>query len=67
MKLVITTISQGQVAIVESEQKADEKKGERYISEDCLKANLNKGTFVDISERGINPEGRLFIFHEDLA
>lgn len=67
MKLVITTIGQNKIAIVESEEKADEKKGERYISEDCLKANLNNGTFIDVSDRRINPEGRIFVFHEDLV
>ena len=40
MRLVLTTIAQGKVAIVESDDKADERKGERYISECCLKVNL---------------------------
>ena len=66
MKLVLTTIGQGKVAIVESEQKADEKKGEKYISESCLLANVESGNFVDISNRGANPEGRLFLLAEDM-
>ena len=66
MKLVLTTIGQGKVAIVESEDKADERRGERYISEACLKVNLEKGNFVDISERGCNPEGRFFLLAEDM-
>ena len=66
MKLVLTTIGQGKVAIVESADKADERKGERYISESCLKVNLERGNFVDISSRGANPEGRLFLLAEDM-
>jgi len=66
MKLVLTTIGQGKVAIVESSSQADERKGERYISEACLKINLDKGNFVDISDRGANPEGRLFLLAEDM-
>ena len=66
MKLVITTIGQNQVAIVESSQKADEKKGERYISESCLNANIKSGNFVDVSSSGSNPEGRLYVLAKDM-
>lgn len=66
MKLVLTTIGQGKVAIVESASEASEHKGERYISEACLKVNLEKGNFVDISITGANPEGRLFLLAEDM-
>ena len=66
MKLVLTTIGQGKVAIVESAEQADERKGERYISEACLNVNLKNGTFVDISSKGANPEGRLFLLAEDM-
>ena len=66
MKLVLTTIGQGQVAIIETSGKADERRGERYISECCLNVNINNGTFTDISERGANPEGRLWILTEDI-
>ena len=66
MKLVLTTIGQGKVAIVESEKQADERKGEKYISEGCLQTNLKNGNFVDISDRGANPEGRLFLLAEDM-
>ena len=65
MKLVLTTIGQGKVAIIESAEEANERKGERYVSEDCLKVNLEKGNFVDITERKANPEGRLFMLAED--
>lgn len=61
MKLILTTIANAKVAIVESSQPANEKKGERYISEDCLKVNLKSGEFYDVSDRGWNPEGRLFM------
>jgi hypothetical protein len=67
MKLVITTIGQGKVAIVESDQKADERKGERYISEDCLRTNLASKNFTDVSNMGINPEGRMFVLTEDMS
>lgn len=66
MKLVLTTISQGKVAIVESAEQADERKGERYISESCLKANLRNNSFTDVTHIGANPEGRLFVYTEDL-
>jgi|13_taG_2_1085334.scaffolds.fasta_scaffold276054_1 hypothetical protein len=65
MKLVLTTIDQAKVAIVESSVKANEDKGERYVSEDFLKVNLEAGNFIDISEKECNPEGRLFIYTED--
>jgi hypothetical protein len=65
-KLVLTTISQSKVAIVESAQKADNKRGERYISEDCLAVNLKSGAFTDITATGANPEGRLYMFTEDM-
>ena len=61
MKLILTTIANAKVAIVESSEPANEKKGERYISEDCLKVNVASGEFYDISDRGWNPEGRLFM------
>tara|TARA_B100002019_G_C20968897_1_gene450099 strand:+ start:244 stop:444 length:201 start_codon:yes stop_codon:yes gene_type:complete len=66
MKLVLTTIGQGKVAIVESAEKADERKGERYISEACLKVNLKSKAFTDVTHMGVNPEGRLFVYTEDL-
>lgn len=66
MKLVLTTISQGKVAIVESSEKADERKGERYISECCLKVNLKNKNFTDVSDLGANPEGRMFVLTEDM-
>ena len=66
MKLVLTTIGQGQVAVVESDKLADERKGERYISEACLKVNTESGNFVDVSYTGANPEGRLFLLAEDM-
>ena len=66
MKLVLTTIGQGQVAVVESDKLADERKGERYISEACLKVNTESGNFVVVSYTGANPEGRLFLLAEDM-
>lgn len=64
MKLILTTIDQGKVAIVESATEADTKRGERYISEDCLKVNLKNGRFVDVSDKGWNPEGRLYMMRD---
>ena len=61
MKLILTTIANAKVAIVESNEPADEKRGERYVSEDCLQVNLRSGVFYDITDRGCNPEGRLFM------
>lgn len=66
-KLVLTTISQSKVAVVESAQRADEKKGERYISEDCLNVNLKSGAFTDITHTNANPEGRLYMLTEDMS
>ena len=66
MKLVLTTIGQNKVAIVESAQKADERKGERYISEGCLEVNLKNGNFIDITSSGANSEGRLFLLAKDM-
>lgn len=65
-KLVLTTISQGKVAVVESAEKADDRRGERYISEDCLSVNLKSGAFTDITKTGANPEGRLYMLTEDM-
>jgi hypothetical protein len=65
-KLVLTTISQGKIAVVESAERADDKRGERYISEDCLAVNLKNGAFTDITATGANPEGRLYMFTEDM-
>ncbi len=67
MKLVLTTISQGKVAILESSQEADKKKGEKYISEDCLKVNLESKRFIDFTDSGANPEGRLYVMSSDLS
>ena len=61
MKLILTTIANAKVAIVESAEPANEKRGERYISEDCLKVNIQSGEFYEITDRGWNPEGRLFM------
>ena len=66
MKLVLTTIGQGKVAIVESAEQANEQRGERYISEACLNVNIKNGNFVDITSTGANPEGRLFLLAEDM-
>lgn len=65
-KLVLTTIYQGKVAVVESAERADEKRGERYISEACLSVNLKNGKFTDISHTNANPEGRLYMLTEDM-
>ena len=66
MKLVLTTIGQGKVAIVESSEQADERRNERYISQSCLEANLENKNFTDVSSMGINPEGRMFILTDDM-
>ena len=64
MKLIITTIDQGKVAIVETSSEADTKRGERYVSEDCLKVNLESGLFRDVSDKGWNAEGRLYLMRD---
>tara|TARA_B110000305_G_C19199666_1_gene520584 strand:- start:131 stop:331 length:201 start_codon:yes stop_codon:yes gene_type:complete len=66
MKLIITTISQAKVAIVETDSLADEKKGERYLSEDTLTANIENGNFTDITDTGANQEGRLYMLTSDM-
>lgn len=65
MKLILTTINQAKVAIVETATDADVKRGERYISEACLQRNLETGSFIDITDRNWNPEGRIYLFKED--
>jgi hypothetical protein len=67
MKLVLTTISQGKVAIIESTEEADKKKGEKYISEDCLNTNIESGNFQDLTHTGANPEGRIYVMTSDLS
>jgi len=64
MKLIITTIDQGKVAIIETSSEADAKRGERYVSEDCLKVNLESGLFRDVSNEGWNAEGRLYLMRD---
>lgn len=66
MKLILTTIGQGKVAIVQSADKADERRGERYLSESVVSINVENGTFVDVSDKGWNPEGRLYLLAEDM-
>jgi hypothetical protein len=66
MKLILTTIGQGKVAIVQSADKADERRGERYLSESVVNINVENGTFVDVSDKGWNPEGRLYLLAEDM-
>ena len=66
MKLVLTTIGQGKVAIVESAEKADKRKGEMYISHAVARYNVETGNFVDVSDKGWNPEGRLYVLAEDM-
>lgn len=66
MKLILTTIAQSKVAIVQSADNADERRGERYLSESVVKINVENGTFVDVSDKGWNPEGRLYLLSEDM-
>jgi hypothetical protein len=66
MKLILTTIGQGKVAIVQSAEKADERRGERYLSQSVVNMNVENGTFVDVSDKRWNPEGRLYILTEDM-
>ena len=66
MKLILTTIGQGKVAIVQSADKVDERRGERYLSESVVNINVENGTFVDVSDQGWNPEGRLYLLAEDM-
>ena len=65
MKLILTTINQAKVAILETASDADTKRGERYISEACLERNLETGSFIDITDRNWNPEGRIYLLKED--
>jgi hypothetical protein len=71
-RLLLSTSNDGVVVIAEVEREAEEQKKsksywlrEYYISEDCLQANLERGSFTDVS-RKLNYNGRIFALTEDL-
>ncbi|MBD36250.1 MAG: hypothetical protein CL512_05725 [Actinobacteria bacterium] len=71
--LLLSLSEDGVVIIAEVNRKAEEQKKknytwrrEYYISESCLKANLERGTFKNISGK-VDYDGRIYALADDLA
>ena len=63
---VLTTIGNGIVAIVETSEEADRKRGEFTLSRSCLSANVKSGQFIDISDKVNGAEGKVYARKMDL-
>ena len=64
---VLTTIGNGKVAIVETDDSADRQRGEYTLSNACVKRNIERGTFVDMTHEAIGSEGKVFVLKRDLT
>ncbi len=64
--MVLTTIGNGIVAIVETTQEADRKRGEFTLSRDCVKSNVASGQFVDVTHQVDGAEGKVYARKRDL-
>jgi len=71
--LLLSLSNDGVIVIAEVDRKAEEQKKKKthwlreyYISPDCLKANLKKRTFTDIS-RKVDYDGKIYALTDDLS
>ena len=64
---VLTTIGNGMVAIVETDDSAKRQRGEYTLSKSCVECNVTSGKFVDITDTAIGAEGKVFALKEDLT
>ena len=64
---VLTTIGNGMVAIVETDDKAKRQRGEYTLSKSCVERNVTSGKFVDITEQATGAEGKVFALKQDLT
>ena len=64
---VLTTIGRGKVAILETTQQQNSKRGEYRLSTSCVAQNVESGKFVDVTEDAIGSEGKVYILAEDLT
>jgi hypothetical protein len=64
--MVLTTIGNGIVAILETTHEADRKRGEFTLSRDCVRANIGSGQFVDVTHQVNGAEGKVYARKQDL-
>ena len=63
---VLTTIGNGIVAIVQTNDESDRKRGEFTLSRSCVNSNVASGKFVDVTDQVNGAEGEVFALKEDL-
>jgi len=64
---VLTTIGNGMVAIVETDDSAKRQRGEYTLSKSCVERNISHGIFIDITDRATGAEGKVFALKQDLS
>ena len=64
-KFILTTIHGHMVAIMEVSSRDNKVKGEHFLSRDCVRCNVEKGTFTEVDGEGCN--GKLFVLTSDLT
>ena len=65
-RFVLTTIGKGIVAMLETPELEETKKGEYLLSGTCVQRNLDTGTFVDVSDRVKGTDGKVYVLASDL-
>ena len=64
---VLTTIGNGIVAIIETDDEANRKRGEYTLSKSCVNRNVTTGKFIDITDRVTGSGGKVFALKQDLT
>ena len=64
---VLTTIGNGMVAIVETSDEAKRQRGEYTLSKSCVNRNVATGLFIDITDKALGAEGKVFALKQDLS
>tara|TARA_R110002051_G_scaffold287567_4_gene350291 strand:+ start:1603 stop:1821 length:219 start_codon:yes stop_codon:yes gene_type:complete len=64
---VLTTIGNGIVAIVQTNDESDRKRGEYSLSRSCVDANVSSGQFIDVTDKVGGAEGKVFALKTDLT
>jgi hypothetical protein len=64
-KFILTTIYGHMVAIMEVSPRDNKLKGEHFLSDDCVRRNVEKETFTEVDGEGCN--GKLFVLTSDLT
>ena len=64
---IATTIGRANmIAMLEVDEQEEPRKGEVRLSQDCVKVNLEKGLFTDMTGRVSNAIGKVYVLTEDL-